>query len=70
MGETVRVRLTEFWRRMKAEFGDTYAESFARDFVVRELGGRTVAEALRDGEDAKTVWRAVCDSMNLPASKR
>jgi hypothetical protein len=70
MGQTVRVRLTEFWRRMRAEFGDVYADSFARDYVVGELGGRTVVEALRDGEDAKTVWRAVCDTLNLPASKR
>lgn len=55
---------------MKAEFGESYADSFARDYVIRELGGRTVVEALRDGEDAKAVWRAVCDSLNLPASKR
>lgn len=55
---------------MEAEFGVAYAESFARDYVVRELGGRTVVEALGAGEDAKIVWRAVCDSMNLPASKR
>ncbi len=54
------MRLTEFWRRMRAHFGDTYAESWARDFVLAPLGGRTVMQALADGESAKDVWRAVC----------
>jgi hypothetical protein len=63
------VRLTEFWSRMHAEFGQVYADSFARDFVLAELGGRTVEQALGDGVDAKTVWRAVCAAMEWPASK-
>ncbi|MEU1389518.1 MULTISPECIES: DUF3046 domain-containing protein [unclassified Nonomuraea] len=54
------MRLTEFWRRMNAHFGETYAESWARDYVIAPLGGRTVIQALADGESAKTVWRAVC----------
>ncbi|SEL67454.1 Protein of unknown function [Nonomuraea pusilla] len=45
---------------MRAHFGDTYAESWARDFVLAPLGGRTVMQALADGESAKDVWRAVC----------
>ena len=64
------MRLTEFWRRMKAEFGEAYAESFARDYVIAELDGRTVQQALDEGESAKDVWRAVCVAMQLPAEKR
>jgi hypothetical protein len=64
------MRLTEFWRRMNAHFGAAYADSFARDHVVAELGGRTVHEALAAGEPAKDVWRAVCVALDLPASKR
>jgi hypothetical protein len=64
------VRLTEFWVRMQAEFGPGYCDSFARDFVLAPLGGRTVEQALADGVDAKTVWRAVCAAMEWPASKR
>src|ERR1700761_7769388 len=63
------VRLTDFWSRMHAEFGPVYADSFARDFVLGELGGRTVEQALADGMDAKVVWRAVCAAMEWPASK-
>jgi hypothetical protein len=64
------VRLTVFWERMRAQFGDTYAESVAKDYVLASLGGRTVNKALADGEDAKIVWRAVCETFNVPQSLR
>ena len=55
---------------MRAQFGDTYAESVAKDYVLSSLGGRTVSKALADGEDAKIVWRAVCETFNVPQSLR
>jgi hypothetical protein len=64
------VRLTVFWERMRAQFGDTYAESVAKDYVLSGLGERTVNKALADGEDAKVVWRAVCETFNVPESLR
>lgn len=64
------VRLTEFWDRMRQQFGAAYAESIATDQVLGELGGRTVREALAAGEDTKTVWRAVCDAFDVPARER
>jgi hypothetical protein len=64
------VRLTEFWARMREQFGDVYAESLAKDYVLSNLGGRTVNEALADGEDPKVVWRAVCDTFNVPDALR
>jgi hypothetical protein len=64
------VRLTEFWARMKEQFGDVYAESLAKDYVLSNLGGRTVNKALADGEDPKVVWRAVGDTFNVPDSLR
>ena len=51
---------------MKQQFGDTYAESVAKDYVLAELGGRTVDQALADGESAKRVWRAVCATFDVP----
>jgi hypothetical protein len=60
------MRLTEFWVRMREQFGDGYAESVAKDYVLPGLGGRTVNKALADGEDAKAVWRAVSDQFNVP----
>jgi hypothetical protein len=66
----VTVRLTVFWERMRAQFGEAYAESVAKDYVLSGLGGRTVSKALADGEDAKIVWRAVCETFNVPESLR
>ncbi|GIH92047.1 DUF3046 domain-containing protein [Planobispora siamensis] len=54
------MRLSDFWKRMKLHFGDDYAESWARDYVIADLGSRTVVQALADGESAKDVWHAVC----------
>ncbi len=65
-----RMRLTEFWRRMDEHFGTAYAESFARDHVMAELGGRTVHQALDAGWEAKDVWRVVCQVMGVPALLR
>ncbi len=64
------VRLTDFWWRMEQLFGGAYADSVARDQVMPQLGGRTVHEALGEGEDAKRVWRAVCDYFDIPAKDR
>jgi hypothetical protein len=60
------MRLTDFWARMREQFGDAYAESVAKDFVLAGLGDRTVSKALADGEDAKVVWRAVTEQFKVP----
>ena len=55
---------------MRAQFGDAYAESVAKDYVLSGLGGRTVNKALADGEDAKVVWRAVSEAFEIPERSR
>lgn len=47
---------------MDRRFGATYARSYAADMVLAELGSRTVVQALAEGDDVKSVWRAVCDA--------
>jgi hypothetical protein len=64
------VKLTEFWERMRAQFGDAYAESVAKDQVLAALGDRTVNQALADGENVKTVWRAVAETFEVPERLR
>ena len=64
------MRLTTFWQRMADYFGEAYADSFARDHVMAELGGRTVYEAFDAGWETKDVWRGVCTAMGIPADKR
>jgi hypothetical protein len=53
-GNLTAVRLTEFWRRMDEQFGEVYAQSVAKDFVLAGLGDRMVKQALEDGEEV--VW--------------
>jgi hypothetical protein len=64
------VRLTEFWARMEGQFGRVFADTVARDQVLRQLGNRTVYQALAEGTDAKDIWRAVCESFELPPKVR
>jgi Protein of unknown function (DUF3046) len=64
------MRLTEFWERMNQHLGPTYAASYSKDQVLTELDGRTVSQALADGDDAKKVWRAVVTALELPPSER
>ena len=69
------MRLTEFWERMDRHLGPAYSRTWAETQVVTRfwivgLAGRTVAEALAQGEHAKTVWRAVWAHLQLPPSER
>ena len=53
------MRLTEFWRRLEESFGGAYARSLATDQTFAALNNRTIDEALSQGEEVVTVWRAV-----------
>ena len=70
VGDTGPVRLTEFWSRMDRLFGPAYAGSYAADQVLAPLGGRTVLQALADGEEVKTSRRSVGRPACRPASNR
>jgi len=51
---------------MDEQFGAVYAQSVAKDYVIAGLGGRTVQQALAEGEDVKVIWRAVCGAFTVP----
>ena len=59
------MRLTEFWQRMAVAFGP-HAESLAEYHVFSQLGGRTIRQALADGEQPKGIWRGVCEALEVP----
>ncbi|HEU5044459.1 MAG TPA: DUF3046 domain-containing protein [Nocardioidaceae bacterium] len=64
------MRHTEFWERMDHALGPAYAKTWAEQQVLAELDHRTVKEALDSGETPKRVWRAVWESLELPARDR
>lgn len=64
------MRHTEFWERMDGALGPAYARSWAQQYAMTELGGRTVDEALADGLSPKEVWRSVWAALELPPVDR
>ena len=70
VGQTGRVRLTDFWERMDAVFGPEYARSWAGDFSIASLGERTVLQAIDGGVDTREIWDAVCGVVDVPSLLR
>ncbi|MGA0901667.1 MAG: DUF3046 domain-containing protein [Candidatus Nanopelagicaceae bacterium] len=53
------MRITELRRRLTAHFGENWAPSYSKDFVLAELGGQTIDQALAMGVEPADIWRAV-----------
>ena len=51
--------MTDFWERLGQAFGPTYARSIAADQSFAELGDRTIEQAIAQGIETATIWRAV-----------
>ena len=64
------MRHTEFWARMDAALGSSVAHFWADQQVLRDLGGKTVVEALDEGTPPKAVWAAVWAALELPPADR
>ena len=63
------MRRSDFWERLTAVLGSTYAASWASDVVLPTLGD-TVEGCFARGEDTVVVWRAVCDVIEVPSFLR
>ena len=70
MGDTCGVRLTDFWERMDALFGPEYARSWARDFSLAALDGRSVEQSIAAGIETREIWEAVCGVVDVPTLLR
>ncbi|MGA0066815.1 MAG: DUF3046 domain-containing protein [Candidatus Nanopelagicales bacterium] len=64
------MRLTDFWERMDALFGADYAKSWARDYSLSALDGRTVEQAIAGGIETRDSWEAVCGVVDVPSLLR
>jgi hypothetical protein len=64
------MRHTEFWARLEQALGRAYARSWASQYVMGDLGGRTAQEALDAGVSPKDVWAAVWRALELPGTER
>jgi hypothetical protein len=64
------MRITVFRKMMADEFGEVRADMMAKDHVFSALDNRTVDQALEAGVSAKEIWRAVCESFEVPPERR
>lgn len=64
------MRVSEFWRAVDQVFGEAYGSVVTRDVVLEGLGGRSAVDALAAGIDARRVWDALCDSLDVPMDRR
>lgn len=55
---------------MEDALGSGYDRVWASQYVLSELDGRTVDEALAAGVPPKRVWAAVWSALDLPARAR
>ena len=62
--------MSEFWTLVDGEFGPARGRTLVRDHVVGGLGHRTPQQALDAGEDARAVWFALCDDLDVPQDRR
>ncbi|MDH6193475.1 hypothetical protein M2272_000096 [Mycobacterium frederiksbergense] len=60
------MRLTEFHVLLDSQFGSMRGRSLLVDHVLTDLGGRTAAQAIEDGVEPRTVWRALCADFDVP----
>ncbi|MDO4254946.1 MAG: DUF3046 domain-containing protein [Kocuria sp.] len=63
------MRLSRFQEMLVREFGAAQGRMLAEQTVLADLGHRTAEEALRDGEDPKSVWFALCKNQDVPKER-
>lgn len=64
------MRQSEYLRAVETEFGAGYGAVLTADLALEALGGRTADQAIREGRDPREVWLALCEVMEVPASRR
>ncbi|BBX26174.1 DUF3046 domain-containing protein [Mycolicibacterium alvei] len=60
------MRLTEFNELVDGQFGAARGRSLLVDHVLTALQGRTAAQAIEDGVEPRSVWRALCADFDVP----
>ena len=64
------MRVREFWALMDEAFGPAYSSSLSKGLVLAALNDCSVLEAVEQGQNLREVWHAVCDAMDVPATRR
>lgn len=63
------MRLSRFYEMLEHEFGAAQGRMLVQHTVLGELGHKTAAQALHDGEDPQKVWFALCRDQDIPQQR-
>ncbi len=63
------MRLSQFYELMADEFGKAHSDVIIRDFALLELGDKTAAVLLAQGEDPRQIWIAICRAQQVPKER-
>lgn len=63
------MRRTDFWERLESVLEPKYAQSWAQDTVLPDIGLSAVA-AFTAGVETQVVWHAVCQVLDVPSTLR
>ena len=58
------MRRSELLEALRAVYGSAYGSTLAADLALAGLGGKTISEALDQGENVDRIWAAFCDEMD------
>lgn len=64
-----RLRLSEFRRAVKDEFGQLTGSALLRELVLDDLDGKTADEAIAAGVPPRRVWLALCRANDVPKER-
>ncbi|WP_309408054.1 DUF3046 domain-containing protein [Glutamicibacter sp. PS] len=67
--EDSRLKNSDFWRNMDAEFGANYSRMLADTLALTELESMTATEALNKGVKPKEVFAAICRAQDVPENR-
>lgn len=62
--------VSEFWRAVADEFGESYGRVLTADLVLGDVGGVTASQALKSGAVPRQVWLALCRACDVPEERR
>lgn len=63
------MRVSEFRRAVRDEFGDGYGGALTRDLVLAEFGHVSANDAIEAGAEPRDVWLALCRAAEVPRER-
>lgn len=63
------MKRSEFAHAVAHQFGE-HGSVLVRELVIPSLGNQTPEQALAAGGEARQIWSALCEAMDVPLAQR